>query len=102
MVATLVTMVTSNGTISVARNTTNSSRLNGNSQERERVAGEDRGEHLADGDDEGDDEAVLEVRAHVARRSRRRCTLPHCGSVGKNLGGCDSDLDATGATSSRR
>ena len=32
MVGTLVTMVTSNGTISVARNTTNSTRLNGNSR----------------------------------------------------------------------
>ena len=65
MVVTLVTMVTSNGTISVARNTTNSTRLNGNCEERERVPGEDRGEHLTDGDDERDDEAVLQVRAHV-------------------------------------
>ncbi len=48
MVDTLVTMVTSNGTISVARNTTNSDALERELEERERVAGEDRGEHLAD------------------------------------------------------
>ena len=58
-VARFVTIVTSNGTISVARNTTNSVRLNGKLEEREGVAGEDRGDDLADGDGAGHDEAVL-------------------------------------------
>ncbi len=44
-------IVTSNGTISVARNTTNSVRLNGNVEERERVRREDRGDELARDDD---------------------------------------------------
>ena len=49
----LVTNMTSNGTIIVARNTTNSVRFERELEERERVAGEDRGDHLTDDDQAG-------------------------------------------------
>src|SRR5581483_5876689 len=38
--------------------------------ERERVPGEDRGDDLTDGDDDRDDEAVLEVRPEVGAAPR--------------------------------
>ena len=47
-------------------------------EERERVAGEDRGDDLPGDDEERDDETVEEIRPHVPLRPRLRVAAPQC------------------------
>src|SRR5262249_13695025 len=61
-------------------------------EERERVPGEDGREHLPQRDDEGHDEAVLQVGAHVPGVPRVRVAVP-LGVDGEELWWLPRDVD---------
>ena len=84
---TLVTIVTSNGTIKRGEEQHEHGALEREVEERERVPGEHRGDHLTD--------VMTMVTMRLFFRYSPMCPAfhasryaPHCGSVGKNFGGC--------------